>query len=110
MVRFQTDKTQHKSHRLSLSITLFLGIFVLFTAGIDAFSAGTQKRQRETLERALNRSITYCYATEGVYPESLEVLKQRYGLTYDENQFYVDYKIVGANIYPDVTILEKGEY
>ena len=68
----------------------------------------TRRHQKESLERALNRSIVYCYATEGTYPESLEDLKAHYGLTYDEDLFFVDYQTVGANIYPDVTIIEKG--
>ena len=46
---------------------------------------------------------------EGSYPESLEYLKEHYGITYDEDRFFVDYKIVGTNILPDVTIIEKGD-
>ena len=57
---------------------------------------------------AVIRKKAYCYATEGTYPESLEDLKAHYGLTYDEDLFFVDYQTVGANIYPDVTIIEKG--
>ena len=33
---------------------------------------------------------------------------QKESLTYDEDLFFVDYQTVGANIYPDVTIIEKG--
>ena len=79
-----------------------------YRASIDSFSDSTRRHQKESLERALNRSIVYCYATEGTYPESLEDLKAHYGLTYDEDLFFVDYQTVGANIYPDVTIIEKG--
>ena len=65
--------------------------------------------QKESLESALIRNITYCYAVEGSYPESLDYLKEHYGLTYDEDRFFVDYQVIGANILPDVTIIEKGE-
>ena len=54
------------------------------------------------------RNITYCYAVEGAYPESLDYLKENYGLTYDENLFFVDYHIDGSNIFPDITIIERG--
>ena len=60
------------------------------------------------LEKAVNRSITQCYALEGTYPPDMEYLTAHYGLTYDEDLFFVDYQTVGANIYPDVTIIEKG--
>jgi hypothetical protein len=36
-------------------------------------------------------------------------LKENYGLTYDEDLFFVDYQTIGSNILPDVTIIEKEE-
>ena len=39
--------------------------------------------------------------------ELLEYLKENYGLTYNEDLFYVDYRTTGANLIPDVTIIEK---
>ncbi|MBF1030306.1 MAG: hypothetical protein HXK91_08980, partial [Lachnospiraceae bacterium] len=42
------------------------------------------------------------------YPPSLDYLKERYGLTYDESFFYVDYQPLASNLYPDVTVLEKS--
>jgi len=61
----------------------------------------------ETLQRAITRGITHCYATQGHYPESLEELHKTYGITYDEDLYFVDYQVLGKNIYPDVTIIEK---
>ena len=87
MVRFQNQKKSRKNRRVFLSICVFLVILLLFISGIDSFSDNTRRHQKESLERALNRSIVYCYATEGTYPESLEDLKAHYGLTYDEDLF-----------------------
>ena len=42
-------------------------------------------------------------------PFALEELAARYGLTYDTSRFFVDYRVNGANLYPDVTIIERGE-
>ena len=68
-----------------------------------------RNRQKESLENAITRSITHCYAVEGSYPASLDYLKENYGLTYDEDLFFVDYQTIGSNILPDVTIIEKEE-
>ena len=68
----------------------------------------TVRRQKESLTQALNRDITYCYATTGRYPESLEAIKKDYGLIYDDSLFFVDYRTQGSNIYPEVTIIERG--
>ena len=108
MVRFQLQRTKKRTHRSLLSIAAFLIILLLFLSGINRFSETSYRQQKENLEQAISRSITYCYATEGSYPESLEDLKEHYGLTYNEDRFFVDYKVSGSNIYPDVTIIEKG--
>ena len=109
MARFEYQKKQHTYRKFIISVCVFLLIVLLFYQGIESLSSGSLRRQKESLENALNRSITYCYAVEGSYPESLEYLKEHYGITYDEDRFFVDYKIVGANILPDVTIIEKGD-
>lgn len=109
MARFQYRKAPHTYRKLILSVCTFTLITGVFYQGIESLSSSTQKRQKESLENALIRNITYCYAVEGSYPESLDYLKEHYGLTYDEDRFFVDYQVIGANILPDVTIIEKGE-
>ena len=109
MARFQYQKKQHTYRKFILSVCAFLLIIVLFYQGIESLSASSLRRQTESLENALNRNITYCYAVEGSYPESLDYLKEHYRLTYDEDRFFVDYKVIGSNILPDVTIIEKGD-
>lgn len=109
MSRFQYRKQSGRPPKFILSVCLFLLILLLFVQGISSFSDSTRKRQRESLEKAIMRSITYCYSVEGAYPENLDYLKDNYGLFYDENMFFVDYRVSGSNILPDVTIIEKGD-
>jgi hypothetical protein len=84
-------------------------ILMLFTEGLSSLSDSTMRRQKESLENAVTRSVTYCYTVEGTYPENLDYLKDNYGLIYDEETFFVDYRIIGSNVLPDITIIEKGE-
>lgn len=107
MSRFTYKKTPRTTPRFLLSICVFLIIFFLFVGGISSLSSGTRQRQKESLENAITRGITYCYAVEGSYPESLDYLRENYGLTYDEDLFFVDYRVLGSNILPDVTIIER---
>lgn len=65
-----------------LPILAFIVLFVLFLQGIGSVSESTLSKQQESLETALERSISQCYAVEGSYPPSLEYLKQHYGLLY----------------------------
>ena len=68
---------------------------------------GGRRRHPGTLQTAVTRSVTRCYE-EGSYPESLDYLKEHYGLHYDESKYFVDYQPIGSNIMPDITIMRKG--
>lgn len=91
-----------------LSICIFAILFGAFFFAVEHLSEDTKDRQLESLENAIQQSIVYCYTLEGSYPESLEYMKEHYGLTYNEDLFFVDYRLLGANIMPDVTIIERG--
>ena len=90
-----------------LPILAFIVLFVLFLQGIGSVSESTLSKQQESLETALERSISQCYAVEGSYPPSLEYLKQHYGLLYDEDSFFNDYEYSGSNLLPEVTVLRR---
>ena len=109
MNRFEYGKTKKRIPKSLLSICVFFVVLLCFFQGITNFSSDTQKRQRESLENALTRSVTYCYTVEGSYPPSLTYLQENYGLIYDDGLFFVDYQYLGANILPDITIIERGE-
>ena len=64
------------------------------------------RRQREVLSSALEKDLLLCYALEGSYPETLEELLEKYPLAYDRERFTVDYRFLGGNLLPDITILE----
>ncbi len=95
--------------RITTFLPMLLLIAVLFVFVYAANEVGhTQTSQeQDILTKALNRSITQCYALEGAYPTSLKYLVEHYGLTYDSNHFYIDYQYIGSNLRPDVTIIER---
>ncbi len=93
--------------RLASMLPLLVGVFILilFLGGIQSVSDTTAAKQQQSLETALSRSIAQCYAVEGMYPPSLNYIKEHYGLTYDESQFIIDYNPVGSNLMPEVMVL-----
>lgn len=110
MRRFQYQKQPNNPPKFLLSICVFVIFLLLFIEGISSLSQGTVTRQKESLENAVVRSVTYCYAIEGSYPGDLTYLKEYYGLTYDEDLFFVDYRVSGSNIFPDITVVERKEF
>ena len=108
MQRFSHESSKNRIKPF-LSIAVFTAVFFLFVAGIGKTSAETTEKHTETLKLAISQSIAHCYATEGRYPESLEYLKAHYGIHYDSEKYFVDYLVLGENIFPDVTVIEKQE-
>ena len=110
MNRFQQPRKPYRNTLGTLlSLLIFLGIFLLFYQGIQSVSETTLSQQQESLENAIQKSAVHCYAVEGAYPESLDYLKEHYGISYDEDLFLVDYEIIGSNLMPDVHVfLRKG--
>lgn len=105
-MRFEPVKT--KSHKKPIfQYGSYIIILILFVMSLYILSNSNKERQKTYLDQSLRKNIAYCYATTGVYPDNLNTIEQKYGLTYDKDKFYIDYKIIGKNMYPKITILEK---
>lgn len=107
--RFYHGKRSHPLRNLCLSLLLFFCICGLFFGGISRLSAQARQEQKSSLEQALWRGISQYYALEGRYPETLQDLKDTCGIQYDTDLFFVDYQTAGANILPDITVIERQE-
>lgn len=90
--------------------SFFSGILLLivltgFFFSTENIEENTRKQQTQHLEKIIRQDIVQCYALEGTYPPDLQYLEEHYGLTYDKNLFFIDYVSIGANIFPDVTVI-----
>ena len=91
---------------ISLAAGALLVVFFAWYA--DQFTVRNSEREMQTLQEAVDKAVTSCYAETGAYPESLKELRENYDLLYDENKYFVDYQVRGANLRPEITILVKG--
>ncbi len=109
MNRFeQTKSPLAPSAMMALApIAAFVLLLMLFLSGVRSVSDTSLAKQQQSLETALSRSISQCYAVEGSYPATLEYLMTHYGVTYDTDTFLVDYEYYGDNLLPDITVLRK---
>ncbi len=107
--RFVIEKQNSYLKNLLVSLSVFAAIFLIFWLGVSSVSSKAHEEELHTLQTAVTRGITHCYAIEGVYPKSLTYLKENYGLTYDEDKYFIDYQPQGSNLMPDVTIITKAD-
>lgn len=92
-----------------VSIIVFIVVLGLFIFAIGKTNNQSSDYEIEVLTEAINDSLISCYVTEGRYPDSFEYLKNKYGLTYDDKRFRVDYIVYGTNMRPQVTIVALEE-
>ncbi len=106
MYLFSIEK-EKKSITSYLPIFVLVAVLVAFTFFANSMTGTNAAREKEILANAIDRSITQCYALEGVYPDNLTYLEEEYGLTYNKDRFFVDYQYIGSNLRPDITIIER---
>ena len=110
MNRFQTVPKDFTQKLWNILSGIFLICFILFfLLGLQSVKQSTTGEQLASLERTIRKDIVHCYATEGTYPPNLDYLKEHYGLSYNEELFFVDYISIGSNIMPDVTVIPLYE-
>ena len=94
--------------RTAFIVAAFVAVLVVFLVSVNYASKGNIDRQRQSLEKALQRDITDCYATTGRYPKTLDYIERVYGLTYDKEIFTVEYTVRGSKIPPEFTVVQTG--
>ena len=60
-----------------------------FATALDSLDSGRAEEDLRQLEETLRRGCVACYAAEGVYPPSIDYLKDHYGLQVDEARYTV---------------------
>ena len=98
-----------------LSSLLFVFLFCVFIVkGIYNIDHSTLQEQANSLEKAISEAriidgIHSLFLTKSTYPPSLDYLVAHYGITYDSDQYYVDYTSIGSNLMPDITIIPLNQ-
>ena len=106
MYLFSIEK-EKKSITAYSPILILVVVLLGFSIFANSMTDNNASREKEILQNAIDRSITQCYALEGVYPDNLEYLEEEYGLIYNTEHFFVDYQYIGSNLRPDITIIER---
>ncbi len=97
-------KKNNGSGKTVFTLISFAMILLIFLFAVNNASKGNIERQQESLEKAIQRDVTYCYATTGRYPKTLDYIERVYGLTYDKELFSIEYKVEGSKIPPTVIV------
>ncbi|MBR4471228.1 MAG: hypothetical protein IKS54_07980 [Erysipelotrichaceae bacterium] len=102
----------HDSYRKTLlKIIAALCVCVLAFSAYSSFRSRSEKdlseESAEAIKEAIEHAALQCYVIEGAYPVNLEYLKENYGLTINEKNYYVVYNAFAENQLPDIRIVRK---
>lgn len=91
-------------------VKLLLIVAVLALAVVLVNRIGTAQGTAETeiVRDAVKNAALTCYAVEGAYPDDVSYLEEHYGLSYDEENYYVRYEAFAANQLPEIRVMERG--
>ena len=87
---------------------VILAVLLCFFAGLSNIRNSSGDEGKKQLEESIRRTAAACYASEGVYPPTVEYMKEKYGLQIDEDRYYVDYRAFASNLMPDFTVIERA--
>lgn len=89
------------------SMLLFAALIVWFITALSGAGAASDEQTLTDIKQSVENGITMCYSIEGVYPESIDYLRESYGVVYDTERYIVHYESLAANIRPAVTVIER---
>ncbi len=90
-----------------LTLAVLAVILLSFSTALSNLRLGGGEEGRLQLEESIRRAAVTCYAVEGIYPPDLAYLQEHYGIQVNEDRYYVFYEVFGANMMPDITVLER---
>ncbi len=82
-------------------------VLLCFFTGMSNLQNGSGDESKKQLEESIRRTAAACYATEGIYPPTVDYMKEHYGLQVDEEKYFIDYQVFASNLMPTFTILER---
>ncbi|MDO4483067.1 MAG: hypothetical protein Q4C54_01140 [Clostridia bacterium] len=92
-----------------LTIAIFAAVIISSVNGIVAVQEQNSAKQLNLVQQAAYRAAATCYATEGFYPGEIDYLKEHYGLSWDENRYFIRYNAFASNILPEIYVVDKGD-
>ena len=99
-------KKEHALLKSLPSILVITAVVIILVLAVSDVSRTSYEESLNIAENSIRRAVITCYAQEGRYPESIEYLKENYGL-YISDDYEVHYDIFSSNIMPEIIVFRK---
>ena len=89
-------------------ILMVIALLAVVLLAIDRISGMQQREETAMVRDAVHEAALTCYAVEGMYPDSVEYLREHYHLAYNEERFLVTFDAFASNKIPNIYVTERG--
>lgn len=100
------SKKEKKGLGIAIYGVILIGLVGFFVVCINGMENNSNTDGKAILTEAVKKTAVHCYAVEGQYPETVEYMVENYGLNYNSEKYIVKYQMIGANIMPDIFVLD----
>lgn len=99
------EKALRKTIAVAAALLLIVAGAVFVLPRLEG--AGGSEKQCESIRKAVSGRALQCYVIEGSYPESLDYLKDNYGLAVNTDDYRVIYIPVAENMPPEIKVTRR---
>ena len=90
-------------------MALFLLVIGVLLMGFNNAFSVVNDSDLSRVKQNIKDGIVECYAIEGKYPESIEYLKDNYGVYFNDKSYQIHYRYLGLNMMPEFDVFIKGD-
>ncbi len=90
------------------AILIFVALIVAFVLLVNGITNKSNGKERDIVIEAVKNAALTCYAVEGMYPDSIDYLREHYNLSYNEDKYVVYYQPFASNVLPSIKVVERG--
>lgn len=91
-----------------ITVLAFALVLVIVLFAVESVSSRSDKSRLDMVGDAVRNAALTCYAVEGRYPQSVDYLRDNYGLNYDTGRYIVRYEGFASNIMPEIRVLLRS--
>ena len=90
------------------AILIFVALIAAFILLVNGITNKSDGKEKDIVIEAVKNAALTCYAVEGMYPDSIDYLREHYNLAFNEDKYVVYYQPFASNVLPSIKVVERG--
>lgn len=100
---------ENKKNTVNIWLIVILSIILLTSIifGLMRLEKISSVKEQQYLEDTLKKAAVHSYAMTGKYPDSVETLIDKYGIVYEEKNYFIYFNVFADNVMPTIEVRER---